>query len=106
MRFTFLAISMLVLTACGGDGAPESETDRALPGPSEEVAGEGSANVELCDAATYRPKVGSNVSASNFAQSATLRVFGVNQIITQDYVPQRTNIVYNSSGRILRVYCG
>lgn len=108
MRFTIFPALLLGLTACAPT-APDDRVpsgDRALPGPSEEIPGGGLADIELCDAADYRPLVGSDVGATSFPTGPELRVFGVNDIVTQDYIPQRTNVVYDTSRRIIRVYCG
>ena len=108
MRFTIFLLAATYLTACAAE-APDDRTepeDRALPGPSEEIKGGGLADIELCDAEDYRPLVGSPVSATSFPESPSLRVFGVNDIVTQDYVPQRTNVVYDTNGTITRIYCG
>ncbi len=114
MRLMTIAILLACLTACAPaapDDREASDTsgtggDRALPGPSEQVGGEGLAAIELCDAKDYRHLVGSNVAATSFPVSSSLRVFSVNDIVTQDYIPQRTNIVHETSGKIVRVYCG
>ena len=108
MRFTILLAALPFLVACAAE-APDDRTepeDRALPGPSEEIKGGGLAGIELCNAEEYRPLVGSPVSATSFPEGPSLRVFGVNDIVTQDYVPQRTNVVYGTNGTITRVYCG
>lgn len=107
MRFTFFAF-LFVLAGCGSDPTEEVEAseDRALPGPSEEVGGSGLAAIELCDAPDYRPLVGSSVDATAFSTGPSLRVFGIDDIVTQDYIPQRTNVVHDDARRIVRVYCG
>ncbi len=61
---------------------------------------------EQCDAADYRDLVGSNVAAVTLPSGRDIRVFGENDIVTQDYRPERTNIVYDTGGKIRRVYCG
>ena len=108
MRFTILPALILALAACAPATPDDRVTseDRALPGPSEEIDGGGLADIELCDAEDYRPLVGSSVDATTFPAGPRLRVFGINDIVTQDYIPQRTNVVYDTSRRIVRVYCG
>ena len=108
MRFTITALMLLALSACASSTPDDREVsaDRALPGPSEQTEGGGLADIELCDAADYRGLVGSDVGATSFPVGPQLRVFGQNDIITQDYIPQRTNVVYDTSRRIIRVYCG
>lgn len=111
MRRSIVILAVMAATACAPttpddrDGAVESEI-RPLPGPSEQVGGEGLAAIEMCDAEDYRPLVGQNVSSASFPTGPMLRVFGANDIVTQDYVPQRTNVVYDSARIIVRIYCG
>ncbi len=59
-----------------------------------------------CDEDTYKPLVGQLAGGRQFPVGPRLRVFGTNDIITQELVPQRTNIVVDDSGKIVRVYCG
>lgn len=105
----FPLLACLVLLACAPT-VPEDTgivtADRPAPGPSEGGGGGGLADIELCDAGDYRPLVGSPVAATTFPTGPMLRVFGFNDIVTQDYIPQRTNIVYDGGGTITRVYCG
>ena len=61
---------------------------------------------EECDADAYRPLVGSPVTATVFPTGAKLRVFKSSDIVTQEYIPQRTNVVFNAGGQIIRVFCG
>ena len=108
MRFIITAIIFVALSACASSTPDDRDVqeDRALPGPSEQTEGGGLADIELCDAADYRGLVGSDVGATSFSIGPQLRVFGQNDIITQDYIPQRTNVVYDTSRQIIRVYCG
>lgn len=108
MRFTFPALMFVALAACASSAPDDRDQpeNRALPGPSEDIAGGGLADVELCDARNYRGLIGSDVGATTFPKSDELRVFSVNDIVTQDYIPQRTNVVFDGSRRIIRVYCG
>ena len=82
-----------------------AEINRPVPGASEQ-GGSGLADIELCDASQYRPLVGQPVDATRFPVGEDFRVFGLNDIVTQDYIPQRTNVVYDASRQITRVYCG
>lgn len=79
-----------------GEAAPATGT-----GPQERIP-----ELEECDAAEYRPLIGTPVSAANLPQSDRLRVYGVSDIVTQEYLPQRTNIVVGEDGLIQRVTCG
>lgn len=61
---------------------------------------------EECDADTYRPLLGTPVTATVFPTGERLRVFKTSDIVTQEYIPQRTNVVFNVGGQIVRVFCG
>ena len=99
---------ILLAAACAPtppDDRVEAEANRPVPGASE-GGGSGLADVELCDAEDYRVYLGQSVDAATFPTGPEFRVFGVNDIVTQDYVPQRTNVVYDGSRIVTRVYCG
>lgn len=110
MRIYVIILAFMTVVACAPtvpddrDGAAVGEI-QPLPGPSEK-GGEGLAAIELCDAEDYRPLVGQNVASASFPAGPMLRVFGINDIVTQDYVPQRTNVVYDNARTIVRIYCG
>ena len=73
------------------------------------VSGEDGADGALpeeCDAADYRPLIGSSIAAVTLPADPRVRAYGETDIITQDYLPQRTNIIYGGDGVILRVTCG
>ncbi len=61
---------------------------------------------EECNAAEYRPLIGSPVTSTVFPTGARLRVFSEADIVTQEYIPQRTNVVFDTGGQIVRVFCG
>ena len=111
--FRFLSCSaMLWATACGP--APDSDAVVTkvvvVPAAAEgEETGQdpaGLADIELCDARDYRPLIGSNIAAATLPAGPRLRAFSVDDIVTQEYIPQRTNIVYRPDGTIIRVECG
>ena len=52
------------------------------------------------------PLIGSNIAAATLPAGPRLRAFSVDDIVTQEYIPQRTNIVYRPDGTIIRVECG
>ena len=106
-----LVMAALTLAACTSqpnDAAP-TETPRAtLPSgaTTEGTKGEPAVGTEPCDLAPYRDLVGTDVKATSFPDDPRVRVFNLNDIVTRDYIPQRTNIVHDNAGRITQVYCG
>lgn len=112
-RFAILRLlPVLAIVACGpeaGTGSGVAVEPGNLPGagggandPQGSLGG-----VELCDAPSYRPLVGQPVSAATFPAGPKLRVYSDSDVVTQEYMPNRTNVVYDdTTGLILRVFCG
>ncbi|MEO9824355.1 MAG: I78 family peptidase inhibitor [Paracoccaceae bacterium] len=61
---------------------------------------------DLCDAGEYRALIGTPVTATVFPTGKLLRVFSEADIVTQEYIPQRTNVMFSTGGQIMRVFCG
>ena len=103
------SMGLLALSACAAEEPPfeeivvdpEATAEVVDTGPQELIP-----DLEQCDADDYRPMIGTPVAAATFPQSDLLRVYSVTDIVTQDYLPQRTNIVVGADGLILRVSCG
>lgn len=94
----------MVLAACSpvpGEDEPAIVTDVV----EAEIVEEPPA-LEQCDAAEYRPLIGTPLADAAIMSGERMRVFGVDDIITQEYLPQRTNVVFDGEGLIARVYCG
>ena len=103
--------ALAFLAACGPDEAPVTEDPPkagTLPSGAEAGTGGGEAapGTELCDASAYSGLIGTNIAATSFPNDRRIRVFGENDIVTRDYIPQRTNIVHREDGTITEVYCG
>lgn len=106
-----LILLVAVLASCGPDSSDVIEP-RPVSGvlPSGAQAGTGpkgaAPGTELCDASAYAGMIGTNIAAATFPSDPKIRVFGENDIVTRDYIPQRTNIVHDERGVIREVYCG
>lgn len=101
----FHALAVLGLLAACAPAAPEDaamEEEDALAVEDKEP---GLADIELCDARDYRPLIGAHIASVTLPKGPRLRAFSVDDIITQEYIPQRTNVLYDSDGTIIRVYC-
>lgn len=112
MPFRLLAV-FLLLVACGDapndvedivdtsdvmieDGAEEETEDNPFASP----------DVEECDAEVFRQAIGVDISTTAFTPSENVRIFSEADLVTQEYLPKRTNIVTDMRGVITRVYCG
>ena len=107
--------AVLVLASCASDTTEvvEDITEGAtLPSGAQAADGaeidseSSSTGPELCEAATYRPLIGTNIADATVPQATNLRVFGINDIVPRDFIPQRTNVVYETTGEIAQVFCG
>lgn len=107
-------IFLLAVSACGSDGAgaieeisvPSNLPSGAASGETEADPGTIATSTELCDAVTYRPLIGTNITDAALPEADSLRVFSVNDIVTRDFIPRRTNVVYETNGEITQVFCG
>ena len=61
---------------------------------------------EECDAESYRGLLGTPIAVASVNEGRLLRVYAEGEIITQEFLPQRTNIVTDRAGTVTRVYCG
>lgn len=98
-------ITPVLATALIVGCAPVPAEEDLTPPPAP-VEPETPPALEECDAADYRHLVGTNIAAVTLPSGERMRVYGESDIITQEYIPQRTNIVYDAEGLILRAYCG
>ena len=101
----FLFFALGVLAACAPVPAADDSGD---PPPADIGLGDKAApgDVELCNAEDYRHLLGTNIGAASLQAGPMLRVYSVDDIVTQEYIPHRTNIVFDPEGMIMRVWCG
>ena len=104
----FVILAVVLVSAC----APAVE-EEVVTLPEETVIDEGPIAtpetppaLEQCAAAGYRQLIGTQLADAQLVGNETLRIYEVTEIITQEYLPQRTNIVFDADGLIARVYCG
>lgn len=115
MRLKFLSV-LALMAACAptvpdsrtiDEDATVTQTDFPETSAVEtEPAQPGLADIELCDAKDYRHLIGAVAAQQSFPEGPEFRVYSVNDIITQEYLPNRTNVVVTMEGLVFRVYCG
>ena len=105
--FLFPLAAIAFLTACGAP-VPEAAAAEETATTDDSAGAEETslADIELCDARDYRPLIGTNVASATLPVGPMLRAYGVDDIVTQEYIPQRTNVVFDADGVIVRVWCG
>ena len=111
MRSLAISLVFISLSACGGVAEQENvpQQNGNLPGAGGAAdAPEGSlGGEEQCDAADYRPLIGTPYTDAIFPSGPKLRVYSTADLVTQDYLPDRTNVVFNEeTSLIIRAFCG
>ena len=95
-------LACILLLGCAAENAEEP----IVKDDPEVVEDDAPPALEECDAAEYRELVGTNIAATVFPEDPMIRVYGEGDIITQEYIPRRTNIVFDADGNIVQAYCG
>jgi hypothetical protein len=94
-----LFVLALSAAACA---PPASETPPETPTPQtrEEATAQDS-----CGAAQYRSMIGSNLAAVTFPADAGIRVIQPDSMVTQDFRPDRLNVIVDANGLITALEC-
>ncbi|WP_226626986.1 I78 family peptidase inhibitor [Alloyangia pacifica] len=83
----------IVLGLCAGlAGCSETET--------------GADGEDSCGAAPYQTRIGQSVEELGLTPGEKLRILSPGQPMTMDFRPDRLNIETDSTGQILRAFCG
>ena len=111
MRLAALSPLALLLAACAAEepAAVDPPVPDDLMAEAPDVADDAPEGVpipEQCDAEDYRPLIGTPAAAATLPQNEFFRAYGETDIITQEYLPRRTNVVYGADGIIKDVFCG
>jgi hypothetical protein len=103
IRASVLALAMFA-AAC----APTSETPKQEPpragSPMPQTAEEATAQ-DTCGAAQYRALIGTNIAAVTLPSGPHIRVIQPGAPITQDFSPDRLNIMVDANGVITELQC-
>jgi hypothetical protein len=102
-KFLVTAACLAALAACGQTTAPTTtETPATTAAP--QTAAEATAQ-DTCGAAQYSALIGSNFAAVSFPAGANIRIIQPNQPVTQDFSPQRLNVITDANGLITSLEC-
>lgn len=59
-----------------------------------------------CGAAELQHLVGTNASAIDIRETATVRIITPNSVVTQDFNEARLNISLDADDKVVRIWCG
>lgn len=105
MRTLLTAFAALALVACGQTTeTPATTTETPATTAAPQTAAEATEQ-DTCGAAQYSSLVGSNFAAVTFPAGANIRIIQPNQPVTQDFSPQRLNVITDANGLITSLEC-
>ena len=104
MRAFLIAGAVLALAACGQTTTPADppaeEPTAAGPQTREEATAQ-----DTCGASAYRSFIGTNLAAVSLPADANIRVVQPDTMVTEDFRPDRVNIITDAQGQITSVEC-
>ena len=104
MRGRSLAATALLIAACTPSGEqPTSETPVAAT-PAPGTAADATAQ-DTCNAGRFRNLIGSNISEATLSENTNTRIVSPDSVVTQDFRPDRLNIIVDAEGRITSLEC-
>lgn len=105
MRAFLIAGAALALVACGQTTTtPAEEPAEAPPAAAPQTREEATAQ-DTCGGSAYRSMVGSNLAAVTLPADANIRVVQPDTVVTEDFRPDRINIIVDANGAITAVEC-
>ncbi len=104
IRAGFFALA-LIGAACAppaDENADEPAQDPAAAGPQtrEEATAQ-----DTCGAAAYRAMIGTSIAAASFPATPNIRVIMPDSAVTQDFRPDRLNVIVDADGNIAALEC-
>lgn len=94
----------LLASACAPPAQPPSESPAAETPAMPQTAAEATAQ-DTCGAAQYRSMIGVNIAAATFPADAGIRIIQPDSIVTEDFSPQRLNVIVDANGVITSLEC-
>ena len=100
---TLVAIAMLT-AACTPSSEPPANAPPSAAAPPPGTAAEATAE-DTCGADRYRDLIGSNVDETTLRDNTDARIIAPDSAVTQDFRPDRLNVILDADGRITSLEC-
>jgi hypothetical protein len=104
MRALLSACALIALASCGPTTSEAPPTTEAPTTTAPQTAAEATAQ-DTCGASQYQAMIGTNIAAATFPADAGIRVIQPDTPVTQDFSPQRLNVIVDANGVITSLEC-
>lgn len=104
IRAGFFALTLLA-AACSPPAEEKSEQPAQQPAAAAPTTREEATAQDTCGAAAYRAMIGTPLAAASFPATPNIRVIQPDTMVTQDFRPDRINVIVNASGIITGLEC-
>lgn len=97
-----LALLAVACTPPAGDKADEPAPEPVTAGPQtrEEATAQ-----DTCGAAAYSAMIGTPIAAASFPATPQIRVIMPDSAVTEDFRPDRLNVIVDAGGNITALEC-
>ncbi len=101
IRASLIALSLFAAACAPAETPPpEQPPEAAMPQTREEATAQ-----DTCGASAYRSLVGANIAAVTLPADSNIRVVQPDSVITQDFRPDRINIITDANGVMTSLEC-
>lgn len=105
MRRVLMSCAVFALAACGQttnavDAPVTSEPAAAGPQTAAEATAQ-----DTCGASQYSATIGSNIAAVTFPADSGIRIIQPDSMVTEDFRPNRLNVIVDAAGIITGLEC-
>lgn len=106
MRVLLMSVALMALAACSETtvNTEDSVAPIADPAAAPTTAAEATAQ-DTCGAAQYSALVGAPLAAASFPADSGIRIIQPDSAVTQDFRPDRINVIVDASGTITSIEC-
>ncbi len=103
IRASLFALSLLAVACAPAETPPPEQPpaeETAMPQTREEATAQ-----DTCGASQYRSMIGANIAAVQLPADANIRIVQPDTIVTEDFRPDRLNIIADANGVITALEC-
>lgn len=104
MRHLIIAAALLMAACAPSNTTPPDGATPPADGAGPQTAAEATAQ-DTCGASGYRSLVGSSLAAVTLPADANIRIIQPDTMVTQDFRPDRINMIVDADGTITGLEC-